>query len=59
METPPYYKSGIEPIEYIDSNKLNFTEGNIIKYITRYRKKNGKQDLLKAQWYIEHLIKNY
>lgn len=51
-----YAQQGIEPIEYIEANNLNFSEGNIVKYVTRHRKKNGKEDLLKARWYINRLI---
>lgn len=46
----------IQPIEYIHANGLDYFEGNVIKYITRHRKKNGKQDLEKAKHYIELLI---
>lgn len=51
-----YVQQGIEPIDYIESNNLNFSEGNVVKYVTRHRKKNGKEDLLKARWYINRLI---
>lgn len=51
-----YAQQGIEPIDYIEANKLNFSEGNVVKYVTRHRKKNGKEDLLKARWYINRLI---
>ena len=54
---PEHYKQGsIEPIDYIIANNLNFIEGNIIKYITRYKYKNGLEDLKKAQFYINKLI---
>jgi hypothetical protein len=56
---PPHYKLNIEPIIYITANNLNFIEGNIIKYVSRYKNKNGKEDLLKAKFYLEYLIKNY
>lgn len=46
----------IQPIEYIHANGLNFLEGNVVKYITRHRNKNGKQDLEKAKHYIDLLI---
>ena len=52
-----YAQQCIEPIDYIEANGLNFSEGNIIKYVTRYRKKGGKKDLLMARWYINRLIK--
>ena len=51
-----HYQLPIQPIEYIHKNGLGFIEGNVIKYITRYRNKNGKQDLLKAKHYIDLLI---
>ena len=37
-------------------NGLGFCEGNIVKYISRWRLKNGRQDLLKARHYIDILI---
>lgn len=46
----------IEPIDYIEANNLDFHEGNIIKYVTRWKTKNGLEDLKKAKWYIERLI---
>lgn len=56
---PQHYTSGgIQPIEYIDANKLGYYEGNILKYITRYKMKNGIEDLQKAKWYLERLIDN-
>lgn len=56
---PQHYRSGgIQPIEYIDANKLGYYEGNILKYITRYKMKNGVEDLQKAKWYLERLIDN-
>lgn len=51
-----HYQLPIQPIEYIHKNGLGFIEGNVIKYITRHRNKNGKQDLLKAKHYIDLLI---
>jgi hypothetical protein len=46
----------IQPIEYIHANALGYFEGNVIKYVSRWRKKNGLADLLKAKHYIELLI---
>ena len=54
-----HYKHGIEPIEFIESHKMNFSEGNVVKYVTRYRYKDGKADLLKAEYYIKRLIAEY
>ena len=52
-----HYTSGIEPWDYIRANELNFFEGNVVKYVTRWRKKNGLDDLRKAKVYIEELIR--
>lgn len=52
-----HYKSAIQPIDYIDANSLGFHEGNVVKYVTRWRKKDGLQDLLKARDYLDRLIK--
>jgi len=54
---PSYYKKGIETTDYIQSHELGFLEGNIIKYVTRHKHKNGLEDLLKAEWYLNRLIK--
>ncbi len=54
---PSYYKKGIETTDYIVSHNMNYVEGNIIKYVTRYKEKNGLQDLLKAEWNLNRLIK--
>jgi len=51
-----YTAHGIEPIDYIVANQMNFLEGNVIKYVTRYKLKNGLEDLQKAQQYLTWLI---
>ena len=53
-----HYKNlTIKPTEYIMANKLNWCEGNAVKYVTRHRVKGeGLQDLLKARHYINLLI---
>jgi len=56
---PKHYSGSIEPIDYITAHKMNFTEGNIIKYVSRYKEKNGLEDLKKAQYYLNYLIENY
>lgn len=56
VEAPEHYKMAIEPIEFIQKNGLNFCEGNIVKYVARHRRKNGKEDLLKARHYLDMLI---
>ena len=53
-----YQKMALQPIDYIMQNKLGFCEGNIVKYVTRWRDKAGVQDLLKARQYIEFLIES-
>jgi len=60
INTPPHYTQwGIEPIDYITSNKMNFCEWACIKYITRHKYKNWLEDLKKARWFLERLIKEY
>ena len=62
---PNHYQSetGLEVIDVIDAftDGLDgveaFDTGNIIKYICRWKKKNGIEDLEKAKWYLENLIK--
>lgn len=51
-----YMTKGIQPIEYIYENNLGFCEGNVVKYVTRWREKNGLSDLRKAIHYLELLI---
>ena len=51
-----YKDKGIQPIIYIHANNLGFCEGNVVKYVTRWREKNGIADLEKAKHYIELLI---
>ena len=51
-----HYKNfKIQPIEFITANKLSFIQASIIKYICRYDKKNGKEDIDKAIHYCELL----
>jgi hypothetical protein len=51
-----YKKYAIQPVEFIVKNNIGFVEGNVIKYILRFKEKGGVQDLLKAKHYIELLI---
>jgi len=53
-----HYQLPIQPIEYITKNKLNYCQGNVIKYVTRYKDKNGSEDLLKAIQYIQFLLED-
>ena len=54
---PQHYTQGHETSEYIVSWGMNFLEGNVIKYVTRYKFKHGVDDLKKAKWYLDRLIK--
>lgn len=46
----------IQPVQYIHANGIGYMEGNVIKYVTRWKAKNGLADLRKAKHYIELLI---
>ena len=59
FEQEHYSKNKIQPIDYILANDMDFVSGNIIKYVTRYKHKNGLEDLKKAKHYLELLINNY
>jgi hypothetical protein len=48
-----------EAIKIIEAHDLNFVEGNVIKYLLRYKKKNGYEDLEKALWYMVRLVENH
>ncbi len=59
---PNHYNQGnIETLDYIDDNLGEFSQyyyiGNILKYLSRYRFKNGIEDLEKAKFYLDRLIK--
>ena len=61
VHSPPHYnQAGIECIDAIraatDGGYEYYLQGNIIKYLWRYRYKNGVEDLEKAKWYLEKLI---
>ena len=51
-----YSKLAIQPVEYINANHLTYLQGNVIKYVTRYKDKNGVEDLEKAKHFINLLI---
>lgn len=51
-----YKKLKIQPVEYIHANGLPFAEGSVIKYVTRWRDKNGIADLKKARHFLDLLI---
>ena len=61
VNNPPHYKQhGIECLDAIRAatgqGYQYYLQGNIIKYLWRYRYKNGKQDLQKALFYLEKMI---
>ena len=52
-----YKDCGIQPVQYIHANKLDYLEGNVIKYITRHRTKGqGKKDIEKAIHYAQLIL---
>ena len=51
-----YTRQAIQPWDIIVANKLNFFEGNALKYLLRWKYKDGVKDLLKARHYIDKLI---
>jgi hypothetical protein len=57
--TPEHYDMTIQPVEFIIANDIPFIEGNIIKYICRHRSKGRINDLIKAQHYLDMLMKQY
>ena len=66
VDHPSHYKAknGMEVIDVIEAFTANLEgykathTGNVIKYICRWKEKNGLEDLKKAQWYLNRLIKN-
>jgi len=61
VNKPPHYNNGdIETIDAIQSALGDgfefYLQGNILKYVWRYRHKNNLEDLKKAQWYLNKLI---
>jgi hypothetical protein len=51
-----HYQKAIQPWDIISEWKLDFWEGNVVKYILRWKHKDGLQDLKKAKHYLEYLI---
>ena len=62
VNSPSHYNTGkIEVIDYIEDQLTpeeykGYLEGNVIKYVSRYKHKNGAEDLRKAEWYLKRLI---
>ncbi len=62
VNKPPHYnQGGMEAIDYIKQQlgegNVDYCEGNVLKYLHRWRYKNGLQDLQKAQWYLNKMVK--
>jgi hypothetical protein len=51
-----YQNKAIQPWDYIISNNIGYLEGNVIKYVSRWKEKHGLQDLKKARHYLDKLI---
>jgi hypothetical protein len=59
IKDPKHYSRWkIEPVQFMMENEIPYVEGNVIKYIMRWRYKGGLEDLHKAQEYLNILIKN-
>lgn len=56
IEDSVYKRLPVEPMEIIRRAKLPYEEGNVLKYLLRFKHKNGKEDLLKAKRYIDFII---
>ena len=54
---PTHYTTlKIEPIDFITENNFSYCIGNVIKYVSRYKNKNGIEDLRKGIWYLQKQI---
>jgi len=51
-----YRKYAIQPAEFSHKNGLGFLAGNVVKYVTRYKDKNGAEDIRKAMHYLELIL---
>lgn len=51
-----HYKSAIQCWDYIVANDIGYLEGNVIKYVSRWKQKGGVEDLRKARHYLDKLI---
>ncbi len=52
-----HYDLPISPIEYIEANNLPFSEGNIVKYVSRHEKKNKDEDIKKVISYAKLILR--
>lgn len=53
-----YNNKKIQPIDYIIENNLPYCEGNVVKYVTRHKEKNGAEDIKKAIHYLRFILAN-
>lgn len=53
-----HYDMAITPAEFIRANHIEFAEGNVIKYVCRHKRKNGKEDILKAIDYLQMILES-
>lgn len=51
-----YKNKAVQPWDYIAANNLGYFEGNVVKYVSRWRDKGGIDDLHKARHYLDKLI---
>lgn len=51
-----HYDTRVQPWDYIAANNLGFDEGNVVKYVTRHKQKNGAEDIRKAISYCKHIL---
>jgi hypothetical protein len=51
-----YKDKSVQPWDYIAANGLGYFEGNVVKYVSRWREKGGVEDLRKARHYLDKLI---
>ena len=59
INSPWHYTRGsMEPIDAIEGLGVAYHEGNVIKYVSRWKYKGGLIDLRKARWYLDRLIEN-
>ena len=54
-----YADKAIQPWDYIVANNLGYLEGNVVKYVSRWKDKGGVEDLKKAQHYLAKLLELY
>lgn len=56
QEGGDHYRTPVQCWDYIAANGLGYFEGNVVKYVSRWRKKGGVADLKKAAHYLQKLI---